>query len=89
MGAPPVMKGIGSPLGGSSGREDHRASSSNQSAAREEERRGAPSDKGAPAPIRSKKRASEMDCRNSDCGEAKSHSDRKKTNVERIIILKL
>jgi hypothetical protein len=31
----------------------------------------------ARAPIRSKKRDSEMDCRNSDCGSAKSHPDSK------------
>jgi hypothetical protein len=31
----------------------------------------------ARAPLRSKKRGSEMDCRNSDCGSAKSHSDSK------------
>jgi hypothetical protein len=57
--------------------------------------RGAPSDKTsssarrqrraspalAPAPIRSKKRGSEMDCRNSDCESAKSHPDSKKPKL--------
>jgi hypothetical protein len=56
------------------------APSDKMSSSARRERRASPAP--APAPIRSKKRGSEMDCRNSDCGSAKSDFDSKKTKLK-------